>query len=162
MRRAILAVVGAVGAMAVLSGCGAEVRPLAAVYRDASGSPRALLRPCGDGLIQGLGLTGQPPGDDSERNRSGWKAPGKRRGSDADFPLFSPPSAWRTRPAGQHRLVPAYTYELGFGKADFTYEYTGMVAFRAADLHRLRTGQVWADNRAMSRGEFEKLAADSC
>ncbi|MFC3575392.1 hypothetical protein ACFOZ0_19375 [Streptomyces yaanensis] len=162
MRRTVLAMAGVIGGMALLSGCGAMMLPLAAVYRDASGSPRALLRPCGDDLIQGLGLTGAPAEDDSDRNRSGWKAPGKRRGSDADFPLFSPPETWQARTAGKQRLVSAYTYELAFGKGEFNYEYTGIVTFRAADLDRLGPGQVWADDRAMSRGEFEKLAADSC
>ncbi|MFF4831592.1 hypothetical protein [Streptomyces sp. NPDC001315] len=58
--------------------------------------------------------------------------------------------------------MPAYTYELSFGKAEFNYEYTGIVTFRATDLHPLRRGQVWADGRAMSLGEFERLAEDSC
>ncbi|WP_330307510.1 MULTISPECIES: hypothetical protein [unclassified Streptomyces] len=166
IRRRVAGLASAVGALALLSGCGAELRPLAAVYLDASGAPRALLRPCGDDLVQGLGLTGVPDtadsGSDSVRNRSGWKVPGKRHGSDADFPLFSPPRQWHSRAAGEQRLVPAYTYELAFGKAEYNYEYTGTVTFRPADLNRLKPGQVWADDRAMSLGEFERLAEDSC
>jgi hypothetical protein len=162
MKRAVVAVVGAVAGCLLLGGCGAEVLPLAAVRLDTDGAPLAVLRPCGDDLVQGLSLVGAPAGTDSGRNRSGWKVPGKRHGTDAEFPLFSPPSAWRARAIGQQRLVPDYTYELGFGKAEFNYEYTGTVTFRAADLATLKPGQVWADDRAMSLGEFEKLAEDSC
>ena len=34
--------------------------------------------------------------------------------------------------------------------------------FTTDDLGRLRPGQVWADDRAMSVEEFEKLAEKSC
>ncbi|MFJ9151373.1 hypothetical protein ACIRP7_25700 [Streptomyces sp. NPDC102270] len=40
--------------------------------------------------------------------------------------------------------------------------YNGIVTFTAADLAALEPGQVWADDRAMSLGEFEELAEDSC
>ncbi|MER5381312.1 hypothetical protein ABT040_13660 [Streptomyces sp. NPDC002688] len=162
MKRAVVAVVGVVAGCLLLGGCGPEIRPLAAVRLDTEGAPRAVLRPCGDDLIRGLSLVGAPAGTDSGRNRSGWKVPGKRHGTRAEFPLFSPPSAWRARASGQQRLVPDYTYRLGFGKAEFNYEYTGTVTFRAADLATLKPGQVWADDRAMSLGEFERLAEDSC
>jgi hypothetical protein len=151
---------GVVGGVLLLSGCGAVVLPLAAVRLDASGAPEAVVRHCGDDLIQGLSLAGAPV--DSEKNLSGWRVPGKRHGSDAGFPLFSPPADWHAKAIGQQRLVPAYTYQLAFGKAEFNYEYTGLVTFRAGDLARLKAGQVWADDRVMGRGEFEKLAADSC
>lgn len=160
MRRAGAVLAGVVGGALLLSGCGAVVLPLAAVRLDASGAPEAVLRPCGDDQIQGLSLDGAPA--DSEKNLSGWRVPGKRQGSDAEFPLFSPPAEWHARAVGRQRLVSSYTYELAFGKAEFNYEYTGVVTFRAADLAALKPGQVWADDRAMSRGEFEKLAADSC
>lgn len=160
LTRRAAAVAGAVAGCLLLSGCGAELLPLAAIRLDASGAPEAVLRPCGDDLIQGLSLTGAP--EDSEQNLSGWRVPGKRHGADAEFPLFVPPSAWRARSAGQQRLVAGYTYELAFGKAEFNYEYTGTVTFRAADLTALKPGQVWADDRAMSLGEFEKLAERSC
>ncbi|MFI0964737.1 hypothetical protein ACH4S8_25590 [Streptomyces sp. NPDC021080] len=162
MRRDVMAIVGVVTACLLLSGCEAELLPLAAVRLDTEGVPRAVLRPCGDDLIGGLSLVGTPAGTDSGRNRSGWKVPGDRHVTDTEFPLFSPPSAWRARATGQQRLVPDYTYELGFGKAEFNYEYTGNVTFRAADLATLKPGQVWADDRAMSLGEFERLAEDSC
>ncbi|MCI3273323.1 hypothetical protein [Streptomyces cylindrosporus] len=155
-----MALVGVVAGALLLSGCGAVDLPLAAVRLDGSGAPEALLRPCGDDLIQGLSLSGAPDGDD--RNLSGWKVPGKRHGADAEFPLFSPPAAWHAEAVGKQRLVSSYTYVLAFGKAEYNYEYTGVVTFTAEDLARLRPGQVWADDRAMSLGEFERLAEDSC
>ncbi|MGW1214640.1 hypothetical protein ACWD5F_33945 [Streptomyces sp. NPDC002499] len=162
MRRSGVAVAGAVAGCLLLSGCGAIDLPLAAVGVDATGAPQAVLRPCGDDLIQGLSLVGAPADTESERNYSGWRVPGKRHGTDAGFPLFAPPSAWQARAVGQQRLVPDYTYELAFGKAEYNYEYTGRVTFRAADLAALKPGQVWADDRAMSLDEFEELAEDSC
>ncbi|WP_052425120.1 hypothetical protein [Streptomyces fulvoviolaceus] len=162
MRRAGVAVAGAVGGVLLLSGCGAELLPLAAVRLDASGAPQAVLRPCGDDLIHGLSLTGAPAEEDSDRNLSGWKVPGERHGSDAEFPLFEPPAAWRAQAVGQQRVIPTYSYRLAFGKGESDYEYTGLVTFRAADLAALEPGHVWADGRAMSLGEFEELAEDSC
>lgn len=158
---------GALGAPALLSGCGAETRPLAAVHLDASGNPWALVRPCGDDLVQGLGPHGTPAAAaeadaDSAPGLSGWRVPGERHIADAAFPLFSPPAAGRARPAGEQRLLPGYSYELVFGKAEYDYEYTGSVTFRAADLRGLGPGRVWAEDRAMSLGEFERLAEDSC
>ncbi|WP_329248511.1 hypothetical protein [Streptomyces canus] len=162
MRRGVFAVAGVVVAVGMMSGCGAEILPLVAVRVDDGGAPEVVLRPCGDDLIQGLSLEGAPGGDESGRNLSGWRVTGKRRGADAEFPLFSPPATWHARPAGEQRPVPSYTYELAFGKAEFNYEYTGTVTFRASDLAALGPGQVWADGRAMSLGEFEELAEDSC
>ncbi|WP_405730869.1 hypothetical protein OG885_14110 [Streptomyces sp. NBC_00028] len=165
MLRRRVGVVGAVVGALLLSGCGAEVLPLVAVRLDAAGTAEAVLRPCGDDLVQGLSLSGTTAGEadsDSARDRSGWRAPGRLRPDDAEFPLFSPPGDWHVSPAGEQRLVPGYTYELAFGKAEFNYEYTGIVTFTADDLSALRPGQVWADGRPMSLGEFEGLAEDSC
>ena len=154
------AVLGTVAGAVLLSGCGAELLSLVAVRQVAIGAPEALLRPCGDDLITGLSLTGTH--DDPEQNLSGWEAKDERRGADAEFPLFSPPAAWHATPVGKQRLVAGYAYELAFGKAEPDYDYTGTVTFTAEDLAALAPGQVWADGRAMSLGEFEKLAEDSC
>jgi len=155
----------AVAGALFLSGCGAEVLPLVAVRLDAGGTAEVVLRPCGEDLVQGLGLEGTTAAEadsDSARNRSGWRAPGRLRPDDAEFPLFSPPGDWHVRPAGEQRLVPGYAYRLAFGKAESDYEYTGIVTFTADDLAALTPGQVWADDRAMSLDEFEELAEDSC
>jgi hypothetical protein len=162
MRRYVVAVAGVVAAVGLLSGCGAEILPLVAVRLDGQGRPQAVVRPCGDDLIQGLSLSGAPDEEESGESLSGWNVAGKRRAADAEFPLFSPPAAWHARAVGPQRLVSSYTYELGFGKAEFDYEYTGIVTFRASDLAVLETAQVWADGRAMSLDEFEELAEDSC
>ncbi|MFC8432816.1 hypothetical protein [Streptomyces sp. NPDC057253] len=163
MRRGWAAVAGAVAAMGLLSGCGAEDLPLVAVRVDDAGAVEVLLRPCGDDLVRGPSLDGMPSGqEDSERSVSGWEARGSRRLVDAGFPLFSPPADWHVLPVGEQRLLPGHTYQLAFGKDEFNYEYTGIVTFTAADLAALKPRQVWADGRAMSLGEFEKLAEDSC
>jgi hypothetical protein len=84
------------------------------------------------------------------------------RPGDADFPLFSPLAGWHARPSGTRTPVADYTYQLGFMKGEYNYEYNATLTFRTADLAKLKPGQVWADDRAMSLGEFEKLAEDSC
>ena len=158
--RGTAAVLGTAAGALVLSGCGAEIRPLVAVQREASGSFTAVLRPCGDDMITGLSLFGTH--GDPEQNVSGWDTTIDRSGADARFPLFSPPAVWHATPVGPQRLVPGYSYELAFGKAVPDYEYTGTVTFTAKDLSALKPGQVWADDRAMSLADFEKLADDSC
>ncbi|MGW3101731.1 hypothetical protein [Streptomyces sp. NPDC001100] len=158
--RGAAAVLGTVAGALVLSGCGAEIRPLVAVQRDARGGFTAVVRPCGEDKITGLSLFGTH--GDPEKNLSGWDAKDDRRGADARFPLFSPPAVWHATPVGPQRVVPGYTYELAFGKAEPDYEYTGTVTFTAKDLSALKPGQVWADDKAMSLGEFEKLAENSC
>jgi hypothetical protein len=160
MLRRATGVAGMVAGVLLLSGCTPEDLPLAAVRLDATGAPQAVLRHCGDDLIEGLSLEGAPDG--SEKNLSGWRVRGRRHGTDAEFPLFSPPAKWRAKAMGTQRLVPGYSYQLAFGKAEFNYEYVGVVTFHAADLAKLKPGQVWADGRAMSRGKFEKLAAAAC
>ncbi|MEU0408826.1 hypothetical protein ABZ307_13595 [Streptomyces griseorubiginosus] len=92
---------------------------------------------------------------------SGWKASGSRRPVDAEFPLFSPPADWHVRPVGEQRVLPGHTYQLAFGKDEYTYEYIGVVTFTAARWSRPKPGQVWADDRVMSLGELEELAEDS-
>lgn len=163
MRRGFLAVAGAVVAAGLLSGCGAQILPLVAVRVDGAGAVEVVLRPCGDDLVRGPSLTGVPTGqEESGHSASGWRAPGSRRPVDAEFPLFSPPGEWHVLPVGEQRLLPGHTYQLAFGKDEYNYEYTGVVTFTAADLAALKPGQVRADDRAMSLGEFEELAEDSC
>ncbi|WP_316775188.1 hypothetical protein [Streptomyces sasae] len=45
---------------------------------------------------------------------------------------------------------------------ELVFPNSGTVTFTAGYLAALQPGQVWADDRAMSLGEFEKLAEDSC
>ena len=163
MRRGLFAVAGVVAAVGLLSGCTAETLPLVAVRVDDAGAVEVVLRPCGDDLVRGPSLTGTPTGqEESGRNVSGWRASGSRRLVDAESPLFSPPWDWHVLPVGEQRVLAGHTYQLAFGKDEYNYEYSGVVTFTATDLAALKPRQVWADDRAMSLGEFEELAEDSC
>ncbi|WP_200302654.1 hypothetical protein [Streptomyces adelaidensis] len=164
MRRRVLTTVGVLTGAAVLSGCTALDLPLAAVAVDADGTPRALIRPCGDDGYRGLGLEGWPSSDEDETVTTGWAVAGERSG-DSQFPLFSPPGAWeaeRKGDKGGQRLLPGHSYRLGFGQYAGGDDHNGTVAFTAADISGLEPGQVWADDRAMSPGEFEELAEGAC
>lgn len=63
---------------------------------------------------------------------------------------------------GNQHLLGDLTYQISFGKAEFNYEYTGLVTFRLTDVDALEPGQVWADRRSMTREAFEELADESC
>ncbi|MFE7840037.1 hypothetical protein ACFU53_29470 [Streptomyces sp. NPDC057474] len=161
MLRKVLGTVGAVAGAVLLSGCSAVDLPLAAVTVNADGAPRALIRPCGDAGYQGLDLDGWTSSDEDETVTTGWDTEGERSG-DAEFPLFSPPAAWKAEPRGEQRLLPGRSYLLSFGQYGSGDDLNGKVAFTAADIAGLEPGQVWADDRAMSLEEFEELAEESC
>jgi hypothetical protein len=165
MLRRVVAVIGAVVVSVVLSGCGPEVLPLAAVTVDADGTPRVLVRPCGDATYEAPTVEGragsyeEEPGSD-EADTTVWEADGEWSG-DVEFPLFSPPAAWEAETRGEQRLLPGRTYEFTFyGHTDD--HATGAVSFTVGDLERVGRGQVWADDRVMSAGEFEELAEGAC
>lgn len=165
MTRALFVAIG----VATLSGCGAVVLPLVGVQLDAEGVPHVLLRPCGDDKIRGPGLRGIAGTDRAEsgvllddENLSGWKVAGEHAPGDVDFPLFAPPSQWDAVQVGNQHLLGDLTYQISFGKAEFNYEYTGLVTFRLTDVDALEPGQVWADRRSMTREAFEELADESC
>ncbi|WP_326666118.1 hypothetical protein [Streptomyces sp. NBC_00385] len=169
MRRVMVYALFAAVGMATLSGCGAVVVPLVGVQLDAKEVPHLLLRPCGDDKIQGLALQGFAGINQAEsgglldgENLSGWKVPGKKAPGDVDFPIFAPPSQWAAVHVGDQNLRTDLTYQVAFGKAEFNYEYTGLVTFRLTDVDALEPGQVWADGRSMTREAFEELAEESC
>ncbi|MER7566567.1 hypothetical protein ACGFWE_35545 [Streptomyces sp. NPDC048523] len=159
MRRGFFAVAGVVVGVGLLSGCTAVDLPLAGVRAGADGAPYGLFRPCGDDSYRTPGLDGSA-GDGPVS--TGWSVKSTKLSGDADFPLFSPPPAWGARHRGAQRLLPKDDYTLRFGHYVTGDSYNGIVTFTAADLAALEPGQVWADDRAMSLGEFEKLAEDSC
>ncbi|MFJ3225313.1 hypothetical protein ACIPJS_18450 [Streptomyces sp. NPDC086783] len=152
---------GCVAGAVLLTGCAAVDLPLAAVLKGADGEPEVLLRPCGDDSYRGPSLEDRADGGRANGGTTGWQAKGQRSG-DARFPLFSPPAAWSPRHRGVQRLLPLHTYTLSFGHYVTGDSYNGVVTFAAEDVAALRAGQVWADDRAMSLGEFEELAEDSC
>jgi hypothetical protein len=119
----------------------------------------ALLRPCGDDSYRTPRLDGTV-GDGPVS--TGWLVKETKLSGDVDFPLFSPPAAWNARHRGTQRLLPQHRYTLSFGHYVTGDSYNGVVTFTAADLDALTSDQVWADGRAMSLRDFEKLAEDSC
>ncbi|PWI20480.1 hypothetical protein DI272_15180 [Streptomyces sp. Act143] len=145
----------------LLGGCAAVDLPLAAVRVGADGRPWALIRPCGDDSYREPDLEGRAGRTEAGAVASGWSTDGEAEGDD-EFPLFAPPPAWKARPVGAQRLLPDHTYVLAFGHYITGDSYNGIVSFTAADLTALKPGQVWADDRPMSLGEFEELAEDSC
>ncbi|MGW7410429.1 hypothetical protein ACWGI9_43345 [Streptomyces sp. NPDC054833] len=162
LRRRTGAAVGVVAGALLLSGCAAVDLPLAGVRMGANGVPYALIRPCGSDSYRTPSLDGWAKGAEDGPATTGWDVRKEKLSGDARFPLFSPPHAWRARHRGAQRLLPEHRYSLAFGHYVTGDSYNGVVEFTTAEIARLKPGQVWADGRAMSPGEFEKLAEDSC
>ncbi|MGW2523368.1 hypothetical protein ACWC09_41570 [Streptomyces sp. NPDC001617] len=162
MRRAGAALAGVVGGVLLLSGCGAVDLPLAGVRVGAGGAPYALIRPCGDDEYMKPWLDGWAGAAEDGPTATGWEVKKENLHGDADFPLFSPPADWKARHRGVQRLLPKHEYSLTFAHYIVGDSYNGIADFSTEDIKKLKPGQVWADGRVMSRGEFEKLAADSC
>jgi hypothetical protein len=162
MRRTGPAVAGAVAGCLLLSGCGAVDLPLAGIRVGADGAPHALIRPCGDDTYRKPSLDGWAGAADDGPATTGWDVRKEKLGGDAEFPLFSPPVAWQARHRGEQRLLPKHHYALAFWHYVTSDSYNGIVEFSTEQITALKPGQVWADDRAMSLDEFEKLAEDSC
>jgi len=162
MRRTGVAAASAVAGCLLLSGCGAVDLPLAGIGVEADGAPYALIRPCGDDTYQKPSLDGWAGASEDGPATTGWDVGKEKLSGDAEFPLFSPPKTWQARHLGTRRLLPKHSYALRFGHYDTGDSYNGTAEFTAADIAALKPGQVWADGRAMSLDEFEKLAEDSC
>jgi len=160
--RGTAAVLGTVAGALLLSGCGAEDLPLAGVRLGADGVPHALIRPCGDDGYQSPSLDGRPGAAEGGPVTTGWDVRKEKLSGDAEFPLFSPPAGWKARHRGEQRLLPKHEYTLAFGHYITGDSYNGIVEFSTEQIAALKPGQVWADDKAMSLGEFEKLAEDSC
>ncbi|MFF6999829.1 hypothetical protein ACFY93_33545 [Streptomyces sp. NPDC008313] len=158
MRRSV--VLGMVGAgCLLLGGCSPPYLPLAAVSLDADGAPVIILRPCGDDEAHDLSLTesGSRKGTDTY-----WSASGAWAG-DVTFPLFSPPPSRTTHREGPQRLVAGAEYALHAPVGDKTHnDYFIWLSFSTGDVRRLKPGQVFADDRAMSRDAFDDLVDDAC
>ncbi|WP_406173760.1 hypothetical protein [Streptomyces sp. NBC_00996] len=178
MRRRSSAAVGVPAGLGLLSGCSPASLSLAAVWLGTDGQPVVAVRPCGRATH--LSLAGwaedayiEDKSGEMVPNPSSTASPGQVNtrwwvGSGVEiarttFPLFSPPSVWHTQKTGPQRLLPGRSYSLHFvGARRGRHPYDGYLGFSAAGLASLRPGQVWADGRAMSLGEFEKPAEDSC
>ncbi|GGW74678.1 hypothetical protein GCM10010503_60420 [Streptomyces lucensis JCM 4490] len=162
MRHTGAVAAGIVGGMLLLSGCGAVDLPLAGVRAGADGTPYAVLRPCGDDAYRGPYLEGRARGAGDGPVTTGWDTRKKGLHGDTGFPLFAPPEDWKARHRGARRLLPRHRYVLGFGHYVTGDSYNAVVEFTTEQIARLGPGRVWADGRAMSLAEFERLAADSC
>ncbi len=178
--------------LTMVSGCSPPDRPLVAVRNGNDGQPVAELRPCEGGeILSGMRLgswtldegeaaveeaplgsigpsstsrhaatgTDDPDEDQALEEDSGWEAWGATNHGGVVFPLFSPPPEWRVQTFGRQTLLPDRTYALRFHGAG---GYMAHVYFTADDLASLQPGQVWADDRAMSAGDFGELVDDKC
>ncbi|WP_329258171.1 hypothetical protein OG223_36775 [Streptomyces sp. NBC_01478] len=153
---------GVVAGGLLLSGCAAVDLPLAGVRVGADGVAWALVRPCGDDSYQSPSLDGWAVAAEDGPVTTGWDVRKEKLSGDAEFPLFSPPAAWRARHRGEQRLLPKHTYTFVFGHYITGDSYNGIVEFTTEQITALKPGQTWADGKAMSLGEFEKLAESSC
>lgn len=162
LTRRAAAVVGVAAGCLLLSGCAAVDLPLAGVRVGADGVPWALIRPCGDDSYQSPSLDGRSRAAEDGPVTTGWDVRQEKLSGDAEFPLFSPPAAWQARHRGEQRLLPEHTYTLMFGHYITGDSYNGIVEFSTERITALKPGQVWAGGKAMSLGEFEKLAERSC
>ncbi|MEV0736454.1 hypothetical protein AB0I51_10865 [Streptomyces sp. NPDC050549] len=160
--RGTAAVLGTAAGALLLGGCTAVDLPLAGVRLGADGVPQALIRPCGDDSYRSPSLDGWARGIDEGPVTAGWDVRKEKLSGDAEFPLFSPPAAWKARHRGEQRLLPKHHYSLTFGHYITGDSYNGVVEFSTEQITALKPGRVWADDKAMSLGEFEKLAEDSC
>ncbi|MFF4274812.1 hypothetical protein [Streptomyces sp. NPDC001536] len=164
MRRTGFAVVGVLAGGVLLGGCSPAMLSLAAVSLGEDGEPVVTVRPCGDDRVDSLTLDGIP----GERpvsydpHRTAWQARSDAGIGDVTFPLFAPPRSWGVRPQGAQRLTPGYGYWLESGPTGGGFPYRVVVSFTTEELAGLGPGEVWADGRAMSRGEFEELVGDVC
>ncbi|MGI5458205.1 hypothetical protein ACQEWB_34515 [Streptomyces sp. CA-249302] len=158
----VVSLVGVVGGALTLTGCGAVDLPLAGVRMGGDGVPYALIRPCGGDPYMKPSLDGWAGAADDGPSVTGWGVKKENLKGDADFPLFSPPTAWQARQHGARRLLPKHHYTLVFAHYVTGDSYNGVVDFSTEDVGKLKPGQVWADGRVMSPGEFEELAEDSC
>jgi hypothetical protein len=135
-----------------------------------------LVKPCGHDRAGDIDLgswteeetaDGASESPESPDSDTGWRTPllgpPMEPVGTTTFPLFEPPSSWRTEATGPQTLAPGRTYYLEFKVIDGPgVKYTGVVSFTAKDLASLHSGQVWADDRAMSRDDFDDLVDDSC
>ncbi|WP_158711557.1 hypothetical protein [Streptomyces xylophagus] len=169
MKRVVVGVVSAVAGSVLLGGCSPANLSLAAVRLDGDGTPVATLRLCDGDRGSRAELSSWPTGDagasEPVDQQTGWRPDfgAEIEVSTATFPLFSPPAAWHTEATGPQRLRPGRTYALDVtGPRSGWDPYDIVVYFTTADLNRLKPGQVWADDRAMSRDDFDDLVDDAC
>jgi len=181
MKRVVGTVVGVAAGVGLLSACSPAQLPLAAAWLGTDGQPVVLVKPCGHDRAGDIDLgswteeemadvaseTAESASAESPSLGTGWRTPlvgpPLEPFGTTTFPLFEPPRSWRTEATGPQKLAPGRTYSLTFKVFEGGgVQYTGDLYFTAKDLTSLHPGQVWADDRAMSRGDFDDLVDDSC
>ncbi|MFE1899683.1 hypothetical protein [Streptomyces yangpuensis] len=167
MRRAWLTGTTVLVAAGVLTGCSPAQLSLVAAYNGDDGKPWIMLAPCGRNDITSVRVSSRPTGPDRSPHapgagqESGWRSgfdPGIGGGS---LPLFEPPASWSAEPDGEQRILPGHQYIAEFYSPE-DGAYYGQVYFTAEDLAGLEPGEVWADDRAMTRKEFREHRAEQC
>ncbi|MFJ9913868.1 hypothetical protein [Actinacidiphila glaucinigra] len=171
MRRGATGVLGALVGLGLLCGCSPARLPLVAVWTSPDGTAVARVQPCpGDHASQVVlhswdereAVDTPSGGPRREGADSGWDMWSPAHIGRTTFPLFEPPGSWQVEADGTQALLPDRTYSLSFRGPRGGGTYNGQVYFTAADLASLRPGQVWADDRAMSRTAFAELVSDTC
>ncbi|MFI9182344.1 hypothetical protein ACIGXG_08990 [Streptomyces goshikiensis] len=170
MRRAWLTGTMALAALGLLAGCTPPHLDLVAAYNGDDGKPWIMLAPCGKDDIESVSVSGWPTDDPTgpqeetgPQEDSGWDSrrfePGIGGGS---LPLFEPPASWDADLRGAQKLLPGYTYGVGFFARDGGSVYYGKSYFTAEDLAGLKPGEVWSGGRARTRKEFREYVKDEC
>ncbi|MFE2539399.1 hypothetical protein [Actinacidiphila glaucinigra] len=171
MRRGATGLLGALVGLGLLCGCSPARLPLVAVWTSPDGTAVARVQPCPGDHASRMDLRSwdERESDDApsgalpdEAADSGWDMWSSARIGRTTFPVFEPPESWRVETEGTQALLPGRTYALSFFGPRGGDTYDGHVYFTAADLASLRPGQVWADDRAMSRSAFAELVGDTC
>ncbi|RSO07745.1 hypothetical protein DMH26_04230 [Streptomyces sp. WAC 05379] len=167
MKRIGVVMSGVAMGCAALTACSPAERPLAAAWLDDDGVPMVAIRPCGTDRVGPLALRDSPetrPESLTAADYAGWETSLDKDAIGArTFELFSPPRSWHAETRGPQVLRPRRSYQfMAYGGTSGFSNYNIELHFTSDDLSDLRTGQVWAEGRAMSRREFEELADDSC
>ncbi|MGW4825859.1 hypothetical protein ACWEP4_45240 [Streptomyces sp. NPDC004227] len=104
-------------------------------------------------------------GPDGGPGLQSWslKPPESAKG-ELDIGILRRPEGWTgsMKPARGLSKGRDYYMEFVVGRASGTAKYRGVVAFSAADLARLKDGEVWTDLKPMTLAEFRKQADGRC
>ncbi|MFD4973228.1 hypothetical protein [Streptomyces sp. NPDC058424] len=155
----------ATGMTLSLAGCTPPEYPAIAVYPTSGGGISAVLHPCGDDRIGRVRLVRLGDGPDGGPGLQSWSLnPPESTKGEVDISILRRPEGWTgsMTPATEISKGRDYAMEFVVGRADGTAKYRGVVAFSAADLARLKDGEVWTDLKPMTLEEFRKQADGRC
>ncbi|WP_338692732.1 hypothetical protein V2W30_00775 [Streptomyces sp. Q6] len=99
-----------------------------------------------------------------------WSArPPQSVTGEQEISVYHPPKSWhvKVRPARKLSADGFYAVEFVVGRWSpeeraTVVKYRGVNRFEATDIDTLEPGQWWADDRTMSRAQFDKHANDAC